>query len=309
MPTLLLTHPACLEHDMGEGHPECPDRLRAVMAALESEEFMFLHRREAPLAERRDLERVHPADYVDFVLNRVPERGLARLDPDTALSPGSGEAALRAAGAVCDAVDAVMSGESRNAFCAIRPPGHHAEAAQAMGFCFFNNAAVGAVRARNRHGADRVAIIDFDVHHGNGTQSFADRYADVFYGSSHQSPAYPGTGSSRERGQYGNICNVELAPGSGTEQFRAAYTETILPRLRDFNPELLIISAGFDAHARDPLCQLRVKTEDFGWLTEELVKVANDCCDGKVVSTLEGGYDLSALAASAAVHVRALMHT
>ncbi|MCP5365892.1 MAG: histone deacetylase family protein [Hyphomicrobiales bacterium] len=307
MHTALITHPVCLEHDMGMGHPECPDRLRAVLAAFEHESFAMLDRREAPMVDLKTLKKVHPAFYVEGLLERVPAQGLVRLDPDTAMCPATGDAAQRAAGAICLGVDLVMGGEVRNAFCAVRPPGHHAEPSTAMGFCFFDNVAVGAIHARDRYDVKRIAIVDFDVHHGNGSQSFVDRYRDFFFASSHQSPAYPGTGAEYEHGIHHNIVNVELAPGSGTQEFRAAWQDRIIPKLRSFGPELILISAGFDAHARDPLCQLRVQTEDFAWVTAEILKVANEFCQGRVVSTLEGGYDLGALAASAAVHVKALM--
>jgi len=309
MNTALITHPACIEHDMGMGHPECPDRLRAVMAAFEQERFAMLERHEAPMVDLKVVKKVHPAFYVEDLLERVPAEGLVRIDPDTAMCPETGEAMQRAAGGMCLAVDLVMGGSARNAFCAVRPPGHHAEPSQAMGFCFFNNVAVGAIHARDAHGIERIAIVDFDVHHGNGSQSFVDRYRDFFFASSHQSPAYPGTGAERERGMHDNIVNCELAPGAGTQEFRLAWEERILPRLRKFEPELIIISAGFDAHARDPLCQLRLSTEDFAWVTEEIVKIANDCCSGRIVSSMEGGYDLEALAASAAAHVKVLMET
>jgi acetoin utilization deacetylase AcuC-like enzyme len=307
MPTTLFTHPICLEHEMGEYHPECPDRLRVVMQALERQEFCYLLRREAPLAERETLERVHDPRYVADILDHAPTHGHRHLDADTAMCPATAEAALRAAGAVCAAVDSVMTGEARNAFCAVRPPGHHAERDRAMGFCFFNNVAVGAWHARARHGIRRVAVVDFDVHHGNGTQHEFWEEGSLFYASSHQWPAYPGTGQEHEHGVAGNIVNVALPPGSGSDTFRKAYSDVILPSLTNFKPELLIISAGFDAHIADPLAHLRVKTEDFGWVTEELLKVADVCCQGRVVSSLEGGYDLAALSASVAAHVRALM--
>jgi len=307
MNTFFYTHPVCIEHEMGSYHPESPDRLRAILAALETESFSLLHKVEAPEVDLAHVERVHAAYYVESIFENMPSSGRKQLDPDTALSPKSGEAALRAAGAVVAAVDAVVGGETSNAFCAGRPPGHHAEATQAMGFCLFNNIAIGAVHARNTHGLERIAAVDFDVHHGNGTQSAFDRYRDFFYASSHQSPAYPGTGAEREHGIHNNILNVELEPGSGSEAFRAAYTNRILPALRDWKPELLMISAGFDAHARDPLAQLRLQTEDFAWVTRQLLDVADECCNGRVVSVLEGGYDLQALADSVAAHLQELM--
>lgn len=307
MHTALFTHAACLNHDTGEEHPECADRLRAVLAALEDEAFMFLDRREAPEATRDQLARVHPPAYVDAILARIPASGHAAIDSDTVVSPGSGQAALRAAGAVCAAVDAVMAGEVRNAFCAVRPPGHHAEPDQAMGFCLFNNVAVGAMHARDRHGLRRVAIIDFDVHHGNGTQTFAQHDADLFYGSSHQWPLYPGTGSVREHGDFDNVVNVCLAPMSGSPEFRHGMSERMFPALDRFRPELVLISAGFDAHTRDPLAGLHLSDDDFAWVTRKLAEIADRHAGGRVVSVLEGGYDLRALASASAAHVKALM--
>ncbi len=306
MATLLFSHPICLEHSNFPGHPEQPERLRVIEGALENPAFFLLDRREAPEGDVKEIKRVHAPYYVEAILESVPKEGYVALDPDTGLSPASGQAALRAVGAACAAVDAVVAGEARNAFCAIRPPGHHAEAAQAMGFCLFNNAAVAARHARAACGLGRVAVVDFDVHHGNGTQSAFEEDPTLFYASSHQWPAFPGTGMEHETG-VGNIVNVPLAPGSGSAEFHRGYSEKILPRLREFKPDLLIISAGFDAHARDPLAQLRLPTEDFAWVTHELLKVADECCRGRVVSVLEGGYDLSALAASVTVHVRELM--
>jgi acetoin utilization deacetylase AcuC-like enzyme len=307
MTTLLLTHPACLDHDPGDFHPESPARLRAVLAALEAPEFAGLDRRAAPEADRDDLARVHPPQLIEDLLAAVPQAGLAALDADTILSPGSGRAALRAAGAVAAAVDAVMAGEARTAFCAVRPPGHHAEPRRPMGFCLFNNIAVGALRARAVHRLDRIAAIDFDVHHGNGTQARFAGDAGLFYASTHQSPLYPGTGRADETGIAGNIVNVPLRPMSGSVEFRRAFNEFILPALEDFRPDFILISAGFDAHRADPLAQLMLLDEDYAWVTERLLSCASRQCDGRLVSTLEGGYDLDALATSAAAHVRALM--
>jgi acetoin utilization deacetylase AcuC-like enzyme len=306
MTTLLVTHQACFGHDPGRLHPESPARLKAILAALEAPEFAALERRAAPLAEVAQIARVHARLYVDRVLHAIPSSGYVGFDPDTIASPGSGEAALRAAGAVAAAVDAVVAGEVRNAFCAVRPPGHHAESARAMGFCLFNNVAVGAEQARQVHGLARIAVVDFDVHHGNGTQHMFERNRDLFYASTHQWPFYPGTGAADETG-VGNIVNVPLAPMSGSREFRAAMTEIVLPALRRFRPDLLLISAGFDAHADDPLASLRLVEADYEWVTAALMAVADECCRGRVISTLEGGYDLPALAASAAAHVRALM--
>ncbi len=307
MTTALITHPACLEHDTGPWHPECADRLRAVRAALEAEEFLGLLRELAPLATREQLLRVHQAVHVDRILSIVPEGDdLVELDPDTIMSHGSAEAALRAAGGAVMAVDAVMEGWARRVFVATRPPGHHAERDRAMGFCLFANAAVAARHAQAAHGLQRVAVVDFDVHHGNGTQDVFERDDTLFYGSSHQYPCYPGTGAASETG-VGNIVNVELAPGSGSAAFRAAWADVILPALDAFRPELIIVSAGFDAHKADPLAQLRVETADFVWLTRELMAMADAHCARRIVSLLEGGYDLQALASCAAAHVRALM--
>ncbi len=306
MTTLLFTHEDCLEHDAGFSHHERPDRLRAALAALDDETFSPLERRPAPKADREQIERVHASDYVSHILGSVPPLGHYSLDPDTALSPGSGEAALRAAGALCAAVDAVAGGEAGNAFCAVRPPGHHAEAARAMGFCLFNNVAIGARHAHAAHGLERVAVVDFDVHHGNGTQSAFERDGDFFFASSHQSPCYPGTGSESETG-VGNIVNAELAPGSGSEAFRDAFGKRVLPALDGFAPEMILVSAGFDAHASDPLAQLNLTEDDFAWATREILSIAAKHCGGRVVSTLEGGYDLNALGASVAAHVAALM--
>ena len=307
MTTLFYSHPASLDHDTGAMHPESPARFEAVLAALEAPEFAGLVRREAPPVAPAQLARVHSEAYVEAVFKAIPETGHVNLDPDTIISPGSGEAARRAAGAVCAAVDAVAAGEADNAFCAVRPPGHHAEPARSMGFCLFNNVAVGALQARAAHGLERVAVIDFDVHHGNGTQAMFWGDAKLFYASTHQMPFYPGTGSVEERGVAGNIVNVPLAAMEGSLEFRRAMSATILPALKRFAPDFVLISAGFDAHEADPLAGLRLHEDDYTWATEALLAVARDSCDGRLVSTLEGGYDLHALAASAAAHVAALM--
>ena len=307
-PVALFTHSACLAHDTGPHHPECPDRLRAVLQALEHPDFVPLLREQAPEATRAQLCLAHPESHVDRLLAMHPAEGeFLAIDPDTIVSPGTMRAALLAAGGAVAAVDAVMEGWASAAFVAARPPGHHAEQTRAMGFCFFNNAAIAARHARARWGLGRVAVVDFDVHHGNGTEDIFALDSEVFYGSSHQHPCYPGTGSPRDRGISDNIVNVQLAPGSGTERFRTAWAERIIPALDAWGPELLIISAGFDAHRADPLAELRVETEDFAWLTDQLLIVADARCDGRVVSVLEGGYDLGALAASSAAHVRRLM--
>ena len=308
MSVALITHPACLTHDTGMWHPECPDRLRYVLRALETEEFHPLLREQAPQATFEQLHRVHPKAYIDHILSIHPAEGeIHEIDGDTVMSSGSAEAALRSAGGAVMAVDAVMEGWARSAFAATRPPGHHAERAKAMGFCFFANAAIAARHAQAHWGKKRVAIVDFDVHHGNGSQDIFECDDSVFYGSSHQFPCYPGTGDVHETGR-GNVCNATLAPGATGVEFRAAWAEKILPALDAFAPELIIISAGFDAHKADPLAQLRVETADFGWLTAELLTVARKHCGGRIVSLLEGGYDLQALAACAAAHVRALMN-
>jgi len=306
MTTLLFTHPACLDHDPGRHHPESPARLRAVLDALADPEFARLDRREAPEAALEDLLRVHSRPHVERLLHAVPKSGHVGIDADTILSPASGAAALRAAGAVVAAVDAGVAGEADNAFCAVRPPGHHAEPARAMGFCLFNNVAVGAMRARAVHELHRVAVIDFDVHHGNGTQAAFEADDGLFYASTHQSPLYPGTGSASETG-VGNIVNVPLRPMSGSSQFRGAMTQRILPALDAFRPELVLISAGFDAHRSDPLAQLMLDEEDYTWVTEKLIEIAYRHAGGRLISALEGGYDLPALGASAAAHVRVLM--
>ena len=306
-PTLLFTHPACLGHDTGPHHPERPERLKAVLAALEGESFALLQRRSAPLADTAQIARVHPERFVEWLLEQIPSEGWSGIDGDTIVSPGSREAALRAAGAVCAAVDAVMSGEARNAFCAVRPPGHHAEPQQSMGFCLFNNIAIGAEQARAVHGLKKVAVMDFDVHHGNGTQAYFERDPNLFYASTHQWPLYPGTGAASERGVANNIVNAPLAAFSGGPEFRRAMSTTVLPALDAFKPELVMISAGFDAHARDPLASLNFAEEDFAWATRELCGIAERHAQGRVVSALEGGYDLAALGASAAAHVDVLL--
>ena len=307
MTTILFTHSACLDHDPGRMHPEAPARLTAVLQAFDADEFDALERREAPRAQVEQVARAHSLAFVEAVLNAIEADGNVAFDADTRASPGSGEAALRAVGAVCAAVDAVMAGEAQNAFCAVRPPGHHAEPHRAMGFCLFNNVAAGAAQAQAVHGLERIAVVDFDVHHGNGTQAKFWDNADLFYASTHQSPLYPGTGDRSERGQYGNIVNVPLAPMSGSVDFREAMTGEVLPALHSFGPDFILISAGFDAHVDDPLAGLRFTDDDFEWATAEIANIARDVCQSRLVSTLEGGYDLNALERCAAAHVRALM--
>ena len=306
MTTFLYTHPACLDHDPGRHHPESPARLRAVLAALDDPEFARLERREAPEASLDDLLRVHPRRHVERILGAVPKSGHVGIDADTILSPASGAAALRAAGAVVAAVDAVVSKEADNAFCAVRPPGHHAEPERAMGFCLFNNAAIGALRAREVHGLARVAVVDFDVHHGNGTQAAFETDGSLFYASTHQYPLYPGTGAASEIG-VGNIVNVPLRPMSGSSQFRLGMTQRVLPALDTFRPDLMLVSAGFDAHKNDPLAQLLLDEDDYTWITEKLLEIAYRHANGRFIATLEGGYDLAALGASVAAHIRVLM--
>jgi acetoin utilization deacetylase AcuC-like enzyme len=306
MTTLLFTHEACHRHLTPDGHPERVDRIRSVERILAGPLFADLVRREAPLGRDEDILHAHAADHLERIRAMAPSEGLEYLDPDTVMSPGSLEAALRAVGAATAAVDAVFSGEADNAFCALRPPGHHAETRRAMGFCLFNQAAIAAQYARRCHGAERVAVIDFDVHHGNGTQDIFWSDADLFYGSTHQMPLYPGTGAVQETG-VGNIFNAPLRAGDGGAQFREAMNSLILPALDLFSPDLLVISAGFDAHHRDPLGSLQFTEEDFAWVTLKLMELAEIHCGGRIVSVLEGGYDLQALAASAGIHVQALM--
>lgn len=301
--TLVFSHSDCLLHREPEGHPEQAARLRAVEAALAD---LPVTRRAAPVAERAEVLRCHPERYVARVEAALPQAGLAMLDGDTYLAPGSLTAALRAVGGVCAAVDAVIAGEARTAFVACRPPGHHAETAQAMGFCLFGSVAIGAKRALDHHGLARVAVLDFDVHHGNGTQDLLWDEARALFVSSHQMPLYPGTGTAEERGAHGQVVNLPLRGGSGGAAMRAVWARA-LDRVRAFGPELILISAGFDAHEEDPLAGLNWQVEDFVWLTEAICDLAKEVCGGRVVSALEGGYDLAALAACSAAHVEVLL--
>jgi len=307
MTTALLTHPACLLHTNPPAHPERVERLKVVDAALSGARFAPLRRVEAPDCVDADILLAHPKRYLDRVKTAAPARGYHALDPDTHMAPGTLEAAFRAIGANIRAVDMVLDGEVRNAFAAIRPPGHHAEAETPMGFCIFGNVSIAAKHALERRGLGRVAIVDFDVHHGNGTQNLVGDDARIFFASTHQMPLYPGSGAASETGAHGNIVNVPLAPGSDGAVFRREVEARILPALRAHRPELILISAGFDAHRDDPLAQLNLLEEDYIWITNQLCDVADTCAGGRVVSTLEGGYDLEALASSVAAHVDVLM--
>jgi acetoin utilization deacetylase AcuC-like enzyme len=305
--TLLITHPAALQHATPTGHPERADRIRAVEQVLEAERFAGLVR---STAERGTLDLVtlcHPREFADAVIAASPASGLVQFDADTLMSPGTVDAVLHGVGAAAQAVDEVMQGKAANAFCAMRPPGHHAETTKAMGFCFFNNAAIAARHAQRAHGAERVAVVDWDVHHGNGTQEIFWDDASVLYASTHERPLYPGTGAPSERGAHGTIVNAPLRAGDGSEVFRDAFESALLPRLEDFQPDLIIISAGFDAHWRDPLANLNLVETDYAWATQKLMEIADRHAKGRIVSVLEGGYDLEGLSKSVAAHVTALM--
>ena len=303
MSVALFTHPDMIAHAPGSGHPERPERLSAVLAALDDSDLR-LDRRDATEAAVVDLERIHPSAYVARMIEASPAAGLAQLDADTILSPGSVRAARLAAGAVVDAVRAVAAGQAQRAFAAIRPPGHHAEPDQAMGFCLFSNVAV-AARVAQSLGMARVAVVDFDVHHGNGTQAAFEADPTLFLASIHQMPLYPGTGAPSETG-VGNIVNTPVEPHAARESWRSTFADGLMPALDAFAPDLIIISAGFDAHRRDPLAHQSLEAEDFAWATRAVLEVARRQCGGKVVSSLEGGYDLEGLGRSALAHVRAL---
>jgi len=307
MTTLYVTHPACLNHLNPPGHPERPDRLRAVEAALEDEKFQTLARAQAPVAAFETITLCHPLEYVEGIRDATPDQGMVRLDADTSMSSGSFEAALRAIGGAVMAVDEVMAGKASNAFCALRPPGHHTETARPMGFCLFNNVAIAARHAQRQHGVERVAIVDFDVHHGNGSQEIFWSDPTVLYCSTHEMPLYPGTGAKSERGEHDTIVNAPLRAGNGGTEFREAMETVVLPRVHAFKPDLILISAGFDAHMRDPLANLNLAAEDFGWITAQLMDIADTNASGRVVSVMEGGYDLRGLQESVAAHVIALM--
>jgi len=308
MTTLIYTHQACFKHQPGPHHPESPARLEAVLKALKDPEFNDAVWRDAPLGSYEQVLLVHTPDYVEDVQAVAPQQGYQALDAgDTIMSPGTLEAVMRCVGAACAGVDDVVKGAAKNVFCATRPCGHHAEANRAMGFCVFNQAAIAALHAREAHGIQRVAVMDFDVHHGNGTQHSFNDDPDLFYGSCHQAPFYPGTGARSETGVAHNIVNVPFPRGTGSEAFRKAMEEVMLPALREFAPELLIISAGFDAHHLDPLGGLQFTDEDYHWITRALMQVADETAQGRVVSVLEGGYSLEGLASGTAAHVRALL--
>ena len=304
MKTAFLSHNDCSQHITPPGHPEQVARLDAVLGALAA---FDLQRVQSPLAADSDILRAHPQSHINAIKDAAPANGYVSLDADTHMSPGSLAAAYRAAGGCVQAVEMVLDGAAKNAFCAGRPPGHHAERETPMGFCLFGNIAIAAKHALDHHGLKRVAIVDFDVHHGNGTQDLVQDDPRIFFASSHQMPLYPGTGFAHETGAHNNVLNVPLDGGSDGQTMRKTYETVILPAVTVFKPELILISAGFDAHREDPLANLNWTTEDFAWVTRKICEVATDVCDGRVVSTLEGGYDLTALAESAAAHVRVLM--
>ena len=306
MTTRLYSHPIYLEHLTPPGHPERPDRLRAIARTLEDEAFAQLVHVESPAGDEATILYAHPEEYVEKIRRAIPDEGIARLDADTSASPKSWEAALTAIGAANAAIDDVFSGKADNVFVASRPPGHHAETSTAMGFCLFNNAAIAARYAQRRHGAERVAIVDWDVHHGNGTQEIFWRDPSVLYCSTHQMPLYPGTGRKDETG-LGNIVNAPLSPNTGSETFREAFKSRVLPAVDGFQPDLVIISAGFDAHHRDPLAEINLTEDDFDWATGQLMDRAARFSNNRVVSLLEGGYDLQGLAFSVGAHVKRLM--
>ena len=306
MSTRLYSHSVFLEHLTPPGHPEHPDRLRVIERVLEDERFSWLDRREAPEGDAATILYAHPESHLDEVRSAIPSVGLVRIDEDTTVSPKSYEAALRAVGAANAAVSDVFEGRASNVFVAARPPGHHAERTRPMGFCLFNNAAIAARHAQKAHGAERVAIVDWDVHHGNGTQDIFWTDKTVLYCSTHQMPLYPGTGEKNEVGA-GNIVNAPLSAGDGSDQFREAFETRVLPAVDNFAPDLVIISAGFDAHRRDPLAEINLVENDFDWATGKLMDLAGKHAGNRLVSLLEGGYDLQGLAFSVAAHVARLI--
>jgi len=306
--TTIFSHSGCLAHEMGPAHPECPERLRAIERGLENERFQSLDRiANAPPAPPETLLRVHPHYYLEALEAAAPHEGYMPIGSDTVMNPQTLEAIRRAAGAAVAAVDDVMRGAANNAFVAARPPGHHAGPRTPMGFCFVNNVAVAARHAQAAHGAERVAIVDFDVHHGNGTQDIFWSDESVLFCSTHQAPFYPGTGGPNETGEHGTIVNAPLFAGAGGDAFREAFLDRILPRLGAFHPDLILVSAGFDAHEADPLGGLRLLEVDFGDATKRLMEIADKCCGGRLVSLLEGGYDRAALSRCVDAHVLALM--
>ena len=307
MTTLLITHPACLDHATPPGHPERADRLRAIDEVLNGERFQFLQRALAPEASFDSVALCHSEHEIAEIRHLAPKEGYVHVDADTSMSPGSLQAIMRSVGGAVAATDAVLSGKVANAFVATRPPGHHAEIGRPMGFCFFNNAAIAARHAQRKYGIGRAAVIDFDVHHGNGTQDIFWADKTVMYCSTHQMPLFPGTGAVDERGEHDNVVNAPLRAGEGRAKFREAFESAILPRLRTFAPEFLVISAGFDAHYRDPLANITLESADYRWVTQQLMEVADTSAGGRIVSVLEGGYDLEGLAGSATAHVEALM--
>ncbi len=307
MPTLYYSHPAGLNHITAPGHPERPDRLRAIEEGLAREQFKPLVRVPAPEADFDTIALCHSNEYIEELRHIAPKQGIVYLDGDTSMSPGTMEAALRATGGAVAAVDAVMKGEATNAFVGTRPPGHHAETSRPMGFCFFDSAAIAARYAQKKYGISRAAVIDFDVHHGNGTQEIFWNDKSLMYASTHQMPLFPGTGATQERGEYDNVVNAPMHAGDGGRKFREAFDLAILPRLEEFAPELIVISAGFDAHWRDPLGSLELKEEDYAWVTRKLMDLAEKTANGRVVSVLEGGYDLDGLRESVVAHVATLM--
>ncbi|MGL4810792.1 MAG: histone deacetylase family protein [Beijerinckiaceae bacterium] len=307
MTTLYVSHPSSLEHLTPPGHPERPDRIRVIEKFLAMDSFAQLRREAAPVGPRDALLRVHPDSYVTRIEAASPDEGLSELDGETILSPGSLEAAMRAVGGAMFAVDEVMAGRASNAFVAMRPPGHHAERETPMGFCVFSNIAIAARHAQAKHGVERVAIIDWDVHHGNGTQDVFWADKSVLFCSTHEMPLYPGTGHLSERGEHNTIVNAPMTAGDNGDIFRDILESVILPRVDAFGPDLIMISAGFDAHWRDPLANLQLTEKDFAWATGRICDIAEKRCKGRVVSLLEGGYDLQGLGQSAALHVATLM--